>query len=266
MDITFNVPTRINLVVDKLDAPLMVCSHERSGTHFLMNSLASCTKYVSNPWLNYDLIPFGGTVNFYSENSVREFFANFFNMRVNGSTYGLASLVKSHFPLSMVQGALNAGIKVAYIYRNPVATLLSFWRLIHSLDWFEGPKLATPLDLARHVPCGQGQRYQTRNCECYFDRWALHVTDAMRMANTTNQVALVSYESLVSSHASSIKTLLGELGIALLNDPVYPSRERNVIVGAKIDVPDEAMQNLKEFCRQRAKLHPDLPASALEHI
>ena len=31
---------------------VMVVSHERSGTHFLMNALAACYGYVSAPWVN----------------------------------------------------------------------------------------------------------------------------------------------------------------------------------------------------------------------
>ena len=32
---------------DKVSFPIMVCSHERSGTHFLMNALSNCTHYTS---------------------------------------------------------------------------------------------------------------------------------------------------------------------------------------------------------------------------
>ncbi len=266
MNITINIPTNVAVALADVDTMVMVCSHERSGTHFLMNSLASCTKYVNNPWLNYDLVPFGGVVNFYSEDSVRDFVAKFSRFKVNGSSLGMASIVKSHFPVSMVRCALNEGLKVAYIYRNPVDTLISFWKLIHGLGWFEGPKVATPLEFARHFPCGQTQRYQMRNCESYFDRWALHVTDAVRVANTTDKVVLVSYESLVGNYASSMETLVAKLGVARVNDPAYPSRGENVISGAKMDVSGEALQDLRRFCAQRAKLYPDLPAAIFDHI
>lgn len=266
MNITFNMPIKVNLALGDVDSTLMVCSHERSGTHFLMNSLASCTKYVSNPWLNYDLSPFGGAVNFFSEAEVRNFFAKFSRIEVNGSRLGLTSIVKSHFLLSMVQCALDAGMKVAYIYRNPVDTLLSFWKLIINLSWFEGPKPVTPLEFARHVPCGQTQRYQAVNCECYFDRWAMHVTDAVHVANATDRVALVSYESLVSSYASIVQALATKLGITLVNDPVYPPREKDVVAGAKMAVSDEAMQNLRDFCAERARRFPDLPDGIVGHI
>ena len=34
--------------------PVMVVSHERSGTHFTMNSLAACFGYASMPWIDLD--------------------------------------------------------------------------------------------------------------------------------------------------------------------------------------------------------------------
>lgn len=267
MDITFDIPIKVNLALDDVDATVMVCSHERSGTHFLMNSLASCTKYVSNPWLNYDLIPFGGAVNFFAESAVKRFFANFSKSNTNlPGGLGLASIVKSHFPLSMVQCALDQGLKIAYIYRNPVDTLVSFWKLIQAFDWFEGPKTDSPLAFAKHVPCGQTQRYQLQNCESYFDRWAMHVTDAVHVAEQSSSVVLVSYEDLVSSYAPSMEDLASKLGIALVKEPVYPSREKDVIVGAKMKASDEAMQDLRAFCAERAKLYPDLPAAILDRL
>ena len=265
MNVSFDMPIKVTLAVDEVEATLMVCSHERSGTHFLMNSLASCSKYVSNPGLNYDLLPFGGVVNFFSETSVRKFFANLASFGVGGAEgLGIASIVKSHFPVSLVKPVLDTGLKVAYIYRNPVDTLLSFWRLLHSYGWFEGPKLDTPLELAQHPPCGQSQRYQMLNCACYFDRWALHVIDAVHVARTTDKVALVSYEELVSSHASSVAALAAKLGIALVHDPVYPSRDTNVVAGAEMAISDQAMQGLRDFCVERARHYPDLPVGILD--
>ena len=32
----------------------MIVSHERSGTHFLMNTLDKNFPYISQPWINFD--------------------------------------------------------------------------------------------------------------------------------------------------------------------------------------------------------------------
>ena len=55
---------------EKVYVPLMVCSHERSGTHFMMNSISKCTEYTASPFLNYDYLPLGSVVNFFSEQSI----------------------------------------------------------------------------------------------------------------------------------------------------------------------------------------------------
>lgn len=267
MDITLDIPAKETIHFDEVDHILMVCSHERSGTHFLMNSLGSCTKYTSNPWLNYDLMPYGGTLNFYSSSSVMNFFSEISRLDAgNSNILGLASIVKSHFPVSLVQCALGTGLKIAYIYRNPVDTLISFWKLLHGFNWFEGPKLDSPLQLAQHIPCGQSQRYQMQNCGSYFDRWAMHVTDAVQVACHSSDIILVSYESLVRNHAATTKNLVDNLGLELTKEPIYPSRDKNVIFGAQMEVSDEDMQELREYCADRARLYPDLPMNILDGL
>ena len=58
---------------EKVNLPLMVCSHERSGTHFVMNSISKCTEYTANPFLNFDYYPLGSLINFF-QRKVSEFF------------------------------------------------------------------------------------------------------------------------------------------------------------------------------------------------
>jgi hypothetical protein len=49
--------------------PIMVASHERSGTHFMMNTLAACFDYVSFPWLDLDRKQFN--INYYHPQSLQ---------------------------------------------------------------------------------------------------------------------------------------------------------------------------------------------------
>ena len=44
-------------VDEDINKSIFVCSHERSGAHFLMNSIAANSNYDVNPYLNFDLIP-----------------------------------------------------------------------------------------------------------------------------------------------------------------------------------------------------------------
>ena len=44
-----------NINLFETDRPkVLVVSHERSGTHFMMNSLAANFGYVANPFMNLD--------------------------------------------------------------------------------------------------------------------------------------------------------------------------------------------------------------------
>jgi len=88
-------------VSQNIDSLLMACSHERSGTHFLMNSISNCTDYTSEPWLDYDLVPFGGVTNFFNEKSTNKLIRLLANMDSDEKQV-CASILKSHFLLSLL--------------------------------------------------------------------------------------------------------------------------------------------------------------------
>ena len=88
---------------EKVKFPLIVCSHERSGTHFMMNSISECTEYTSNPFLNFDYIPLGSFVNFFSQASTYKFLKSLKNVRISDNSKCCTnSIIKSHFPLSLL--------------------------------------------------------------------------------------------------------------------------------------------------------------------
>ena len=98
--------------------PVLVVSHERSGTHFLMNSIARGYGYTSTPWVDMD----GDS---------------FFD--------GILNRVLKRYV-------------VFYIHRDPVEVMLSFWRFMHRWHWHEGPKRPHPLAFASAEPEGQLMR------------------------------------------------------------------------------------------------------------
>lgn len=55
--------------------PLMISSHERSGTHFLINSIALNSEFTNNPLVHFDSNFLGPIVDFYSAKSIRNFFS-----------------------------------------------------------------------------------------------------------------------------------------------------------------------------------------------
>ena len=70
---------------------LIVSSHERSGTHYLMNSIDfSFDHYSSKNFINLDYSPLGSIVNFHSPVSLSKFFDNLY---LNKNL----SIIKNHF-------------------------------------------------------------------------------------------------------------------------------------------------------------------------
>ena len=62
-----NISIDVNNKVKKV---VMVVSHERSGTHFLMNSISNCQDVYTNNWFDFDPnVSHSSNINFYSKDS-----------------------------------------------------------------------------------------------------------------------------------------------------------------------------------------------------
>ena len=110
-----NGPSFVLSCSEKVKIPLMVSSHERSGTHFMMNSISGCTEYTANPFLNFDYMPLGSLVNFFSKESMNKFLFSLKKISHNESNnLCVNSIIKSHFPLSLIDPDKNL-CKVIYI-------------------------------------------------------------------------------------------------------------------------------------------------------
>ena len=157
---------------------LIVCSHERSGTHFLMNSISNNSNYTVKPFLNFDTMPLGDIVNFYKKKSVQQFLIKFSDINIKDKKYCLSSIVKTHHDSSFFENLFgNQNVSFLYIYRNPLDTLISFWRFMHNWEWNEGPKENNPLKFVQSTPEGQMMRYQKTTYNTILDRWANHVSE-----------------------------------------------------------------------------------------
>ena len=87
MDLKIEKPSFKISVDSSHSNPLVVASHERSGTHFLINSIHENSKYTNSPILNFDLCPIGDFVNFYSNESIEKFFDKIERLKVNQKNY-----------------------------------------------------------------------------------------------------------------------------------------------------------------------------------
>lgn len=215
--------------------PVMVVSHERSGTHFLMNTLDSCFGYVGRPWINFDREQFN--INYYHPETLRTVLLKLGALRA-------ANVIKSHHEFaffSEVSKSLEGALQILYIYRNPADVMTSFWRFLNTWYWAEGPKVDSAIDLATAAPMGQLMRYQFSQHDTMLDRWANHVSHWNEAAARSNHIHAVKYEDLTERFEETV----GDLGDALSLEPrriERPSRHQNTIKAG--DRPYEPPANI----------------------
>ncbi|MEX0853267.1 MAG: sulfotransferase domain-containing protein, partial [Bauldia sp.] len=179
---------------------VMVVSHERSGTHFLMNSIARGYGYVSRPWIDLDHAQVN--INYFAPEILRRTLAQFADQRA-------ANLIKSHHAADFFDGILDEVLKktaILYIHRDPVAVMLSFWRFIDHWPWREGPKRGDVLSFARAEPEGQMLRYQMKQRKNMLDRWARHVEGWTKAARGRHRLRFVRYDDLKNDYAGTLKS------------------------------------------------------------
>lgn len=240
---------------------VMVVSHERSGTHFLMNTLAACYGYVSQPWIDLDA-PAENILRLYDRPKIRD-------ILLDMAKRPLANLVKSHHAADFFTGELPRVLPryvVFVIYRDPVPVMVSFWRYLHKhfpgdpvVLWqscFEsGPKVADPLTFAGAAPAGRVLRYQVQQHATMIQRWAAHVRGWLAVAAEQPRVVPVRYEDLDVRYEDTVRTFANVLG----RPPqalVRPARDVNVISGGPADplgtgvAPD--LEALRRYCRAEA--------------
>lgn len=134
---------------------IAVISHERSGTHFLMNAIATNFGYISNPWWNFD---FDQPINFHAPQAIQQYLQQ-------AHDYSVLNILKSHHPVAFFNEIIDYladQFHIFYIYRDPRDVLVSNWKLIRSFNWDEGPKTETAGDFIRAEPSGAMLRYQKK--------------------------------------------------------------------------------------------------------
>lgn len=223
----------------------LVVSHERSGTHFLMNSLAACYGHVAQPWINFDRPDVN--INYFHPPAISRYLLSL-------TKRPMANVVKSHHPAEFFGGEftnLTRRYAILAICRNPVSVMISLWRYLHRWQWFEGPKTFDALTLAREEPCGRMLRYQTRQYSSMLKRWAAHVDGWLTAAESQPGVVMVRYEDLDARYEELMQALSPLFG----RPPAgfaRPSRQENVIEGGPQNPtgsgpPD--LEALERLCR-----------------
>ena len=260
MEMFFNQPIKFPFSVDsKVKHPLIVSSHERSGTHFLMNSVAANFRYVAKPMVNFDLFPLGSFLNFYKQDQVAKFLGDIGTIKSGEGINRLASIVKSHHEsVFFTQAFTNTSLRFIYIYRNPEDTLISLWRFLHRWGWHEGRVAETPLEFASSAPEGQMMRYQSVSYASYFDRWANHVLSWKQAAGENNNVMLVQYENLKHNLPEVMEMVSGFLEMEPVHGDFREPHREEYIKGSEITLSEDDRNRFIAFINERIEDYPEL--------
>jgi tetratricopeptide (TPR) repeat protein len=230
--------------------PAMVVSHERSGTHFLMNALSYAYGYTASPWTDLDRHEID--IDYSSPSQIAEAL----EARAGDP---LMRLVKSHHAAGVFAEELSRitrSYTVYYVYREPATVMVSLWRHLNGLAWNEGPKLPDPLALAKAAPSGRLTRYQAGPHPTMLQRWAAHVEGWLMAAAADPRIVPVRYEDLDSRYPPTVAALAEAAGRAPLQPMLRPPRDVNVIAmgktAAEAPVTPAAWADLKAYCRREA--------------
>lgn len=232
----------------------MVVSHERSGTHFMMNTLAKCFDYVSDPWLDLDMHHFN--INYYHSESLR-------TLILEVAEWRAANILKSHHEFAFfrdISAAFEGVIHIIYIYRNPADVMASYWRFLHTWDWMEGPKTNTVFAFATTPPMGGIMRLQFRQYDTMLDRWANHVRYWVQASLQSTNIHLVKYENLALHYEDAVRALGGALGFEPRRIE-RPARDQHVVQAGNVNfAPTPGSDNREAVTALAMSKFPDLMA------
>ncbi len=205
----------------------MVVSHERSGTHFLMNTLDKNFEYIGCPWINFD---FELGLNFHSARNILQFFQKLHDQPV-------LNVIKSHHQCAFfakLLSYLTEQFHIFYIYRDPRDVMLSFHRLINHFQWDEGPRVNRIGDFIRAQPRGAILRYQKEQTPTMLHRWQDHVEGWYNYSLTDKgkNLILIKFEDLNLRFEETVKYIGERIGQPV-TDPRRPSSRENVIYTGK---------------------------------
>ena len=185
---------------------LMVVSHERSGTHFMMNALAAGGGYIADPWINLD---FQTGLNLHAPRVIAQVFAQY-------AKKPTLNIVKSHHQLAFFEPVLEGilqDFRIVYMVRHPATLMPSLMRYLNAWAWDEGPRCAPPSALIRAEPSGAMLRYQKRQVPNLVARWRAHVEPWVREAARRPGIAVVRYEDLDERFDATMASLKATLGL-----------------------------------------------------
>ena len=210
---------------------IIVASHERSGTHFMMNTLSDNFGYISDPWVDIDG---DRLVNPYAPENIRSYLSG-------AEGRPVLNLFKTHYPAEFFDGIadwLLGEFTIIYMMRKTEPTLRSLRKHIKDLPWNAGPVLddSEPDEKFFHTsPCGGLLRYQMRQYRFLWERHHEHLKGWGMKEPWASQVIHVDYDDLDKDFDATVVRLGRMIGMFPIHEkPKRPGRDDRVIKADKI--------------------------------
>lgn len=203
---------------------IIVVSHERSGTHFLMNTIADNFGYLSYPWIDMDM---NQPVNWWSAENLLSFLMTMKDVPV-------ANLIKSHHQVDFFLPVLEPILEefhLFYIYRDHEATLESFSKHLGSFPWNAGPRVNSGKELAIQKPCGSMLRYQMIQYETVYDRLVEHQKGWMKRVplRLIEKIIYIDFDDLANKFDKTVAQIAHRIGVPIPDRIVKPDKEDRVV-------------------------------------
>ncbi|MEM7209228.1 MAG: sulfotransferase domain-containing protein [Pseudomonadota bacterium] len=167
---------------------VVVVSHQRSGTHFLMKTLANHFELTDNPvWL----MDFNLGIDIWSPPALLHYLRKF-----EGKSN--KHIMKCHFFadffLDFVE-YFTEEYTVFYVVRKPEDVLASYYTFSNKLKWGVSAKANSLSEYIRSEPAGSCLRFQKKQYETMLQRWIAHVEGWYVLSQKYN-IHIVRYDDL----------------------------------------------------------------------
>jgi len=236
-----------------MEKPVLVVTHERSGTHLLINIINYDYdgRFRTIGWMGENEIPF--TIDKYKQRYYRD---------ITSSAYRVGEVCKSHHQVEFSQPYIDFifdKYKVIYVKRDVKDVLFSYYKFIKSsVDGKDFPNIdewifSKPDDIAKkfinpYFP----DPHVIVEPDTYIDRWKKHLDGWMKFEN---DILVVSYEEILGNYIDvkpKIENWVGKKvvdSLSILNDPKYPNfkPDKGIVGQHKEVMSDNLIKKIEEL-------------------
>ena len=198
---------------------ILVISHERSGTHFLMDSISLNTDYNSSPWQDVyckDSINPNDNYKQQYKQQIELFFAKHYSIETK-------MIYKSHhqfYYFDNIMDKILENFHVIYVYREPKDVLCSCFKYFNLVETNAFPKNDNIHEFLYCCPYNYGYdgAYSYITSSNMVERIYNHYNSYIKRKN----IYFISYHSLKTDFQQTMIKLANNFNIGLKNDIIKP--------------------------------------------